>query len=87
MPLLAKQMQKFSFALKFNSAFCRCDSVQFVQTKKIAEKENALKCSIRKYLMIESIEMDLICLESKSRFYIKINLFIHAPRDLPKPQC
>lgn len=83
MPLLAKQMQKFSFALKFSSGFRKCDSVLFVQTNKIAEKENTLKCSIRKYLMIKSMEMDLISLESKSRF----NLFIHAPRDLPKSQC
>lgn len=48
----------------------------------MAEKEDALKSLIRKYLMIYSTEMNLISLESKLSFI----LFIHTPEDLPKPQ-
>lgn len=73
-------MQKFSFVRKFSSGFWKC-LVQFVQAHEIAEKEDALKSSIRKYLMIYSIEIDLRSLESKLSFY----LFIHAPEDLPRP--
>lgn len=48
----------------------------------MAEKEDALKSLIRKYLMIYSTENNLISLESQLSF----NLLIRAPEDLPKPQ-
>lgn len=62
---LDKQMQKISFVLKFSGGFWKCYLAQFVEAHEMAEKEDALKSLIRKYLMIYSTEINFISPESK----------------------
>lgn len=62
---LDKRMQKFSFVLKFSGVVWKCYWVQFVEAHEMAEKEDALKSLIRKYLMIYSTEIIFISPESK----------------------